>query len=118
MKPVIIAIIIVFLVVAIGALIVTPEKEIVSDIDEPTINPILEQEEAIPTSTIIEQKELTSSTTKENCDPSYPEPFLPWSCALPALLHCSTSSGTARQAWTTGCGAVRTRTPTSRPGTW
>jgi len=31
MKPVIIAIIIVFLVLAIGALIVTPEEEIVSD---------------------------------------------------------------------------------------
>jgi len=38
MKPVIIAVIIVILVVAIGALMVTPEKEIVSDIDEPIIN--------------------------------------------------------------------------------
>ena len=32
MKPVIIAVIIVILVVAIGALMITPEKEIVSDI--------------------------------------------------------------------------------------
>jgi len=32
-KPVIIAVIIVILVVAIGALLVTPEKETVSDID-------------------------------------------------------------------------------------
>jgi len=37
-KPVIIAVIIVILVVAIGALMITPEKEMVSDIDEPTIN--------------------------------------------------------------------------------
>ena len=73
MKPVIIAVTIVILVVAIGALMVTPEKEIVSDIDKPTINPIPEQEEATPTSAVIEQKELTSSTTNENCDPSYPD---------------------------------------------
>jgi len=37
-KPVIIAVIIVILVVAIGALMITPEKEMVSDIDEPIIN--------------------------------------------------------------------------------
>jgi len=114
MKPVIIAVIIVILVVAIGALLVAPEKETVSDIDEPIINnfeeciaagnpamesyprqcrtpdgkhfveSIPEQEEATPTSTTIEQKELTSST-KENCDSSYPDVCI---ASYPPDLDC------------------------------
>ena len=78
MKPVIIAVIIVILVVAIGALMVIPEKEIVSEIiEKPTItptSPIQEKQESAPV-----------SSTQNNCDPSYPDICMP---SYPPDLDC------------------------------
>ena len=78
MKPVIIVIIIAILVVAIGALMVAPEKEIVSEIiEKPTttpVSPIQEKQESAPV-----------SITQDNCDESYPDMCIP---VYPPDLDC------------------------------
>jgi len=102
MKPVIIAVIIVILVVAIGALMVTPEKEIVSDIDELIINNFEEciaagnpAMESYPrqcrtpdgkhfVESIPEQEESSVETTP-SCDPSYPDVCI---APYPPDLNC------------------------------
>jgi len=79
MKPVIIVVIIAILVVSIGALMITPEKEIVSEIIEKPIitppSPIQEKQESVP----------VSITTKENCDSSYPDVCI---ASYPPDLDC------------------------------
>ncbi len=92
MKPVIIAVIVVILVVAIGALMIAPEKEIVSDIDNsiPQVNPdivvqsINNFEECIAAGNpamesyprqcrTVDGQHFVEIIDEPSCDPSYPD---------------------------------------------
>jgi len=92
MKPVIIAVIVVILVVAIGALMIAPEKEIVSDIDNSNlqVNPdrvvqsINNFEECIAAGNpamesyprqcrTVDGQHFVETINEPSCDPSYPD---------------------------------------------